>query len=196
MTMTKQGKETRRVILEATWKVLGQRKGAPFNLDEVARVAKVSRQGLYLHYGTKTELLLRAVAHMRDKLGYDDLVAGVASAATADAALSALLDAHVELTPRFMRAARALEAERVRDPAMEAAFAARKSDRRELCGALAERLAKDKRLAAGWAADDVADLLWVMTSAGVTEDLLGRRGWTHAQLLKRLAAMCETFLKK
>ncbi|MCC6999206.1 MAG: TetR/AcrR family transcriptional regulator [Deltaproteobacteria bacterium] len=184
------------MILEATWKVLGLRKGAPFNLDEVAKVAKVSRQGLYLHYGTKTELFLRAVAHMREKLGYDDLLAGVASAATADAALATLLDAHVELTPRFMRAARALEAERVRDPAMEAAFAARKSDRRELCGALAQRLAKDRRLAAGWAADDVADLLWVMTSAGVTEDLLVRRGWTHAQLRKRLGGMCETFLKK
>jgi TetR/AcrR family transcriptional regulator, regulator of autoinduction and epiphytic fitness len=73
--------ERRRCLLEAAIGVFFRFGFRKTSMDEVARAARISRQGLYLHFSTKEELFRAAVQH-----SLDTALAG-ATAALGDAAV-------------------------------------------------------------------------------------------------------------
>ena len=176
---------TRAAILDACWRLLDAGR-APLAMDDVAAGAGVSRQAVYLHFKSKAELVVAVVEHAKKEIGLDEVRARIDGARTGEAALAALIDAHVELTPKLLRASRAIEAERARDPALEAAWQERESSRLSLVRRVVDRLVEERRLARGWSAGDAADLLWALTAAPITEDLLTRRRWSGDALRRRL----------
>lgn len=54
----------RKAILTSALAVFGRYGFRKTSMDEVARAAEISRQGLYLHFATKEELFRALVAHM------------------------------------------------------------------------------------------------------------------------------------
>ena len=69
------------------------------SMDDVARAAGVSRQGLYLSFANKEELFRRALAHsLRSQLA----AAGAALSRTADSLETRLIAACVEWSGRFV----------------------------------------------------------------------------------------------
>ena len=82
---------TRQRILDATWDLLVERGSGDVPLEEVARAAGVSRQTVYAHFGSRTDLLVALVEGYKERVGYDALVAPVLSAPTAGDALHELV---------------------------------------------------------------------------------------------------------
>jgi AcrR family transcriptional regulator len=80
----------RRKLLDAALTVFLRYGFRKTSMDEVARAAQVSRQGLYLHYATKEELFRATVQHTLE---------GALAAATA-----ALADSSLRLEVRLVRA--------------------------------------------------------------------------------------------
>ncbi|MFN2487225.1 MAG: TetR/AcrR family transcriptional regulator, partial [Acidimicrobiia bacterium] len=68
--------ETRRRILQATWKLI-EELGPSIRLIDAADRAGVSRQAVYLHFGDRAGLLLALVQHIPETLGFQELLARV-----------------------------------------------------------------------------------------------------------------------
>jgi AcrR family transcriptional regulator len=185
--------ETRRAILDATVRLL-EEEATPLALEDVARAAGVSRQAVYWHFSNKPELLIAAGDHSRTRLGFDEAAATVLAAASADAALEALLQVHVRFAPRLVRVARAIEAERLRDPTIEAAWQAKRARGKHTVRRVLERLAAEGRLDPGWSVDEAAALMGTLLSPATTDELTRRRGWSRPRLLARLREIVQRTL--
>jgi AcrR family transcriptional regulator len=180
--------ETKQKLLDAAFALLDEGR-VPLVIDDVARAADVSRQAVYLHFSSRAELLVQASDAMRRRIGFDEALGSVLASATGDDALEALLRVHVRFQPRLVRALRAVEAERLRDPTVEKAWQSRPARGKHTVRRVVERLHAEGRLAEGWTVEDAAALLSVLLSPATTEDLTGRRGWSRSRLLGRLRDM-------
>jgi AcrR family transcriptional regulator len=177
---------TRTRILEAARELLEEHGYHGVGLEAVAAEAGVSRQSIYVHFGSKANLLLALVGHVDEQEGLGDLAEAVRRAPTAVEALDRFVDLVATLTPRVYRTAAVLDAARLDAPEAEAAWADRMASRRRRCGRIASRLAAEGRLAPGWSRDEAADLLWALTGLRVWEDLVIRRGWSSARFRRHL----------
>ena len=59
--------ETRTRILAATLQLMEQRRGQGVRMSDIAGAAGVSRQAVYLHFGSRTELMV-AATHYGDEV--------------------------------------------------------------------------------------------------------------------------------
>jgi AcrR family transcriptional regulator len=183
--MSSEGRpETRRAILAACWKLLDE-KGVP-SLEQIAQAAGVSRQAVYLHFKSRNELLIECIEHIKAECGVPALLDNLRSAQDSDAVLAALLEFHLEFTPRIARGSLLVELERARDPELEDAWQKRSGNRLQLYRVVIDRVAAEERLQAGWTRDDAADFLWSLLSPSITYDLLTRRRWSKKRLHERL----------
>ena len=57
--------DTRERILKETWHLMEKRRGQGVRIEDVAQAAGVSRQAVYLHFGSRAELLI-ATTHYLD----------------------------------------------------------------------------------------------------------------------------------
>lgn len=186
-------RDTRPAILEATIALLEQGDGA-FTYERLASRAGVSRQTLYTHFPNRVDLLVAAVDHRRQELGGDELSAPILEAATARAALVALVEYHIAFTPRIMAPARVVEALRAVDPDLSAAFERRPSGRRQSVRHVVTRLRAEGDLRQEWSVDAATDLIAALMTASFTSELLEERSWTPDQLRHRLLGTVERTL--
>src|SRR5579885_3465106 len=56
--------DTRERILDAAWRLLEQSQGQGVRLEDIARAAGVSRQAVYLHFGSRTELFIATARYV------------------------------------------------------------------------------------------------------------------------------------
>ena len=190
MTSTRAAR-TRMRILEAARHVLEEGGYHGVGLESVAAAAGVSRQSIYVHFGSKAHLLLALVAYVDEQEGLSELGDAVERAPSALEALHRLVDLVAELTPRVYRTAAVLEAARLEAHEAEVAWADRMLSRRRRCARIISRLADEGRLAPGWSRADAADLLWALTGFRVWEDLVLRREWSTARFRRHLRLVLE-----
>ena len=185
---------TRTRILEAARELLEERGYHGVGLESVAAAAGVSRQSIYVHFGSKMQLLLALVAHVDEREGLSELSAAVDQAPSAVEALHRFVELVAALTPRVHRTAAVLEAARLEAHEAEVALADRLSSRRRRCARIVSRLADEGRLGPEWSRADAADFLWAMTGFRVWEDLVLRRGWSAARFRRHLRLVLERAL--
>lgn len=173
------GRGTRDAILEAARARIERDGAGAVRLADVARDAGVSRQAVYLHFGSRAGLLVALVSHL-------DAQAGVAEAAqrwraeglTATARLDAFLAWWSGYVPRIRGVANALLAERAADAAADAAWRDRMRVLQRATRYVVDQLAKEDALAPIWEPADAADWLWALVSVQLRETL-AERGWSN-----------------
>ena len=141
-------------------------------MSALARAVGVSRQGLYLHFPGRAQLLLALVAHVDDR---DQLAAGraaVQQAADAAGAVRAWVHMQAWRNPRIAAVARALDDTRHTDPAAAAAWADRIGSRMAGAIHITERLRAEGGLDPTWPTAEAAALLSELTSFRVWDDLV------------------------
>lgn len=173
--------ETRIQILNAARALLEGPRGASVGLEEVAKAAGVSRQSVYLYFGSRAGLLLDLVQHIDDTEGLEELAASVWQASTGAEALDALATLVAVYSPRIYGAARAVLAARSTDEAVAAAWDDRTALRRENSRLLVKRLSEEGSLADRWDVDSAADALSSLTSIHLWESLVVECEWTDTQ---------------
>ncbi len=186
---------TRARILEAA-RALAEDRGTNFRLEDVAQAARVSRQAVYLHFGSRSGLLLALVEHVDKSEGLPRYSQRVRSAPTGVDELLAFIDLIAEYTPRIYLIAKVLDEARRTDPAARAADENRMLLRREGCTRHIRRLHDEGRLAAGWTVQGAAETLWALTNVSTWEDLVLDRGWSRQAYARRLKRLClATFVR-
>ncbi|MEV0826786.1 TetR/AcrR family transcriptional regulator [Nonomuraea rubra] len=166
---------TRSRILETARRLITEQ-GPRVSMADVARAAGISRQALYLHFGSRASLL---VAVVRDMDEQDGIRARCEKALTGEEpveAFRAFLRVWLRYAATIHPVASVLLASRRDDADAAAAWSDRMGELHEGFLAAARRLAAAGRLRPGLAVDVAADLAWAMTSVSVWEQLTTDRG--------------------
>jgi len=188
--------ETRRRILEKTWRLMEKRKGQGVLISDVARAVGVSRQAVYLHFGSRAGLLIATARYVDEVKNLKGRLQGMYRAASGVEVLEAYVEFWASYIPEIYGLAKALMAVRETDKAAAAAWDDRMKEQRQGCSAVINCLARDQSLAPGWNPDQAADALWAMTSIAVWEDLTIESGWTQNEYLSRMKVGLKRMLVK
>lgn len=146
-------------------------------MDQIAAAAGLSRQALYLHFKSKTDLLLALLDEIGDRYGLPARIGRVFTASTSVEALNELVSMHIAYDSRIYEVARILRGVRREEQATGAAWADRMTRRRLGYRRVVEWLANDDMLDEALTTDDATDLVWSLLSPDFYEYLAVDAGW-------------------
>lgn len=171
---------TRIEILDVAWKLIAER-GAEVSMAEVAAAAGVTRQSVYLHFGSRGGLLMALVRRADDRFEIIERFREALEVEEAGARFAACLGAWLDFVPKIHPVARHLIRLRAEDPAAAAAWADRMNELVALFGGLVRSLRDEGALAPGWTAPRATDYLWASCSVQTWDLLVVDRGWSPRQ---------------
>jgi AcrR family transcriptional regulator len=176
---------TRERILRAAWSLMAKRRGHGVRMEDIAEEAGVSRQAVYLHFTSRTELLIAAARFLDETLHLTERLQPVCAVQRCDQALDAYVEFWANYIPDIYALAKPLLAVRDTDEAAAAAWADRMVPLYEGCLTIIRRLAEEQQLAAEWSVEDAADFFWATISFQNWENLIVDRGWSKEQFIER-----------
>ena len=151
---------------------------------------------MYLNFADRADLLLALVRHVDEKRGLTEELKKIANAPTALEAVREAVALQARMNPGVWAIARALDAVRRNDDAVEKGWQDRLKSRLEVCRQIADRLKHERMLRHDWTVVTAADLLWTVTSLRTWEDLVLQRRWTAAQYEERIYRLLVGTLAK
>ncbi len=166
-------------------------------MADIARKANVSRQALYLHFSTRTDLLIETTLYLDDIKGAEERLKASRTAKTGAERLNAFIETWGTYIPEIYSLARALLAMKDTDEAADKAWSQRMGDMREGCEAAINALQHDKALSPDYTAEQATDILWMMLSVRNWEQLTKDCTWTQEMYISTLKSLANnTFVAK
>ncbi len=187
--MSSKNIETRTRILEATIRMLEEHGGRGVRMGDIARESGISRQAVYLHFASRTELLVAATKHLDEQLDVDGRLAPSRAATTGVERLSLYIECWGNYIPEIYGIAKALLLAQDSDEAASVAWKGRMEAMRDGCRAAIEALEADKNLAAGWTSETATDALWTLLLVPNWEALTLECGWSTKQYVDEMKTM-------
>ena len=186
-SMSSSGRPTRIAILEAAHELFAAEGYHGVGLEKVAKQAGVSRQAVYLHFGSKGGLLLELARYEHERTGISALAdRTVWSAPDAAAALDAWAALFAAFAPEVLDFVRVLDGARRSDPDAAAVWRDQSEDRLQGCRRLADWLKRDGVLTTGWTVSSAADLIWAIASLQTYDELVIERGWRPSRFTRHI----------
>jgi AcrR family transcriptional regulator len=182
-------KNTRIKILEATWKLMEDRRGSGVRMSDIAKAAGISRQAIYLHFDTRTALMSATAIYVDEVKGLDARLQVVLSAENAVDMLKAYVNVWGHYVPEIYGLAKALLAARETDEAARVAWDERMECLRDGCRAIVVRLKDEGRLAPEWGQGDAVEMLWTILSFQTWEQLTVECGWSVEEYVRRMTVL-------
>lgn len=173
--------ETRLAILTAARRLLEEHGYFGVGLEDIAAAAGVSRQAIYLHFGSKANLLLELARHIDESQGLPALIGQFRNAPTSLEAMDRLIHVLATYGPRVLRIALVMDGARQSDDDALVAWRDRMMSRLGGMRWIIEWVARDGLLAPGWTVDDAAEWWWALSSPQVQELLTEVRSWSAEQ---------------
>jgi len=179
----------RRRIFEAAWNLIVVRGEAGFTMAQIAKKAKISRQALYLHFADRAQLLDALVKYADEQRALTSAIQHIVDAPTAREAINRIVSLQALQNPRIWAIALAFEAVRRTDKAAQRSWQGRQARRLETCRTIIERLRREGELRPTLTMEEATDLLYVITSLRMWEDLVLVRGWTADEYQERVTRL-------
>ena len=186
--------DTRTKILAAAWELLETQHGKNVRMSDVAKLADVSRQAVYLHFKSRSELMIATVQYGDIVLNHADYIQAWQEATGGLAKLDAWVSSFGSYIPQVYGAAKALMIWRDSDEAAEAAWQDRMSEVRNACRMSVDALVEDGLLSAEFTPETATDLFWTMLSFQTWESLTQQCGWTTEQYIRHMQVMVRRAL--
>jgi AcrR family transcriptional regulator len=180
--------DTRTSLLEAAWEQVAKHGVGAVTLAEIAAAAGVTRQSVYLHFGSRAGLLIEMVRHRDRTSATVRKMAAAAQEAHSEAGFGRFTRLWFRHVAAILPVARAIEAASVSDPDAAAAWKDRMQSLRAVLGGIVARLAAADRLDSGWTKDEATDWLWSRTHIDVWRQLVVERNWTPSDVVSRVTS--------
>jgi len=172
--------ETRVAILNAAWKLVAETRSLDVSQSKIAEAAGVSRQTVYLAFGSRAGLLTEMARNMDQQSDHvARLVAAAQSAASGPTEFQRYLEIWLDYLPMIYPVGILLDAAALTDP--EAAAAWNDRMKHSLLAGLKRVLAGlDARgeTAPGIGPDEAAELIWSLVHPATWRLLVVECGWT------------------
>jgi AcrR family transcriptional regulator len=188
-------RRTRAAVLSTARRLLEEQGFDGLTMNAVADRAGVTRRTVYLHFGSRAELVSALFDYVADAEGLERSLQQVWDAPDAAGALDEWAQHVARYHPRLLDVDRAvlLESDRDADAAAHRARVVR--DKLASCRRLIARLVAEGRLARGWTPATAADMLFYLDSGELVGGLLRERRWSRRRFAERYAALLRaTFL--
>ena len=195
--MSSENTETRSRILESTVRMLEKHGGKGVRMGDIAREAGISRQAVYLHFASRTDLLVAATRYMDEVLDVDKRLAPSRASTSGIERLALYIDCWGNYIPEIYGVGKALMLARDTDEAAAAAWDDRMAAMRDGCRAAIDALHADKMLAPGWTRPKATDALWAILLVPQWEALTIECGWSTGQYVRWMKKLAEqTFVSR
>jgi AcrR family transcriptional regulator len=178
--------ETRNRILEVTRRLMEKRRGKDVRLEDIAEAARISRQAIYMHFGSRSGLLIATARYLDEQLGLEERTRPFFEAESGVRALEVKVEWWANYMPDIYGLAKALLSVRDTDAAAAAAWEDRMKALYHGCLLAVERMASENTLAAGWTVEQAADFFWATISFTNWEYLTIERGWSQEQYIAQV----------
>jgi AcrR family transcriptional regulator len=180
---------TRQRICDSALRLISKQGGAGVTLAKVARIARVSRQALYLHFADRADLFVALVRYADERRGLANAIQRIEQAPSGILALREMAAMQARMNPTIWPLARLIDSVRRQDEAAERCWQDRLASRLQGCRSIVARLKKENSLEPSLHGAVATDLLWTLTSLRTWEDLVLLRGWTARQYKDRLSEL-------
>lgn len=184
--------DTKKRILEATWELMEQRRGQGVSMSDIANAVGISRQAVYLHFASRTELMIETTNYINEAKGLNERLTQFEAATTGIELLEACVDMWGNYIPEIYAMAKALIMTRETDEATAAAWNGCMSGLREACRETIEALANEGILAPVWSQQEAIEMFWTILSISNWEQLTIECGWSTEQYISWM----KTLLKR
>lgn len=189
-------RRTREALLRAAWELVESDGVGKLTMATVAARAGVTRRSVYLHYDSRTSLVIDLFTYANHRAGVEESFRRVWQARDAAAALAEWAAHLGRCHPGLSRFARAVQRATDADPDAAEHWRLVQEDWRRACLRLARRLDDEGMLADGWTVTSVAAMLQALMSYDVLETLVAGNGWSVEEYSHHLASMARsTFLQ-
>jgi AcrR family transcriptional regulator len=178
--------DTRERILLATWKLMEQSRGQGVRLEDVARAARVSRQAVYLHFHSRSDLLIATARYLDERLELPRRIRQACEAGNGMLGIEAYVAFWAAYIPEIYGLAKALLLARETDDAAAAAWADRMQALYQGCFSVVQTIATEGKLDPSWTIEAAADYFWATLSISTWEQLTFERGWSQDQYCERM----------
>lgn len=189
--MSRESTETRTRILEATIRVMEESGGRGVRMGDIAKESKISRQAVYLHFASRTELLIAATLYRGDLLDVEGRLVPSRAAATGVERLQLYIEFWGNFVPEIYGVAKALMMAQDTDEAAAAAWRDRMWAMRDGCRAVIDALHADGTLAPEWTKPKAIDALWTLLLVPNWEHLTIECGWSTKQYTKWMQTLAR-----
>lgn len=182
-------RRTRAALLAAARELLVEGGFEALTMSALAERAGVTRRAVYLHFGSRADVVGGLFDHVAETEGLHESLQRVWDAPDGAAALGEWAAHVARYHPRVLPVDRAVE--RVRHVDEDAARHRARVVRAKLggCRRVIKRLADEGRLAGPWTPESAADMLFALTSSDVVEGLIADRRWSQQKLADHLGAL-------
>jgi AcrR family transcriptional regulator len=194
--MSSKESETRKKILAETWRLMVEGRGHEVRMTDIAKAAGISRQAVYLHFSTRTELMVATTHYVDEVRGLNDRLAHYEAAVTGIEILEEYVEFWGNYIPEIYGIAKALIAVYETDEAAAAAWDDRMNAVRSGCRHTIDTLVRDEMLASGWSRDEAIDFFWTMLSVNNWELLTKVCGWSRSEYIERMKMLLKQTLVK
>ncbi|GAB3013536.1 hypothetical protein GCM10023080_095990 [Streptomyces pseudoechinosporeus] len=186
--------QTRRRILDALYERLREAPTEPVSIDRIAKLARVARPTVYLVFGSRAGLFDAVGVDLLARGGFEDMLQAAAHP-DASEGLRGGIRGVVELYAAHRDVLRVLFSMALLDAAaVGGAIQRMEQGRAAGLARLAQGLAAQDRLRPDIAADQAADLLWLLTSFDGFDLLYTGRGLSVEETATTLIATAERSL--
>lgn len=146
-------------------------------MSEIAKAAGISRQAVYLHFGTRGGLLMALVKRADERFEIKEGFFEALKTRSPSERLDSCLRVWLKFVPKILPVARDLIRLRATDPDAAAAWEDRMADLRSWLRQLVESLKADGALAPSWTVKEATDYLWIASSVQVWDLMTVERAW-------------------
>ncbi len=189
----KRTEETRLRIILAARSLIDDMGYPNVSLDEIAVKAEVSRQTIYVQFGSKLGVLEAMIDYV-DQVGLKDLLAVLDAATDPVEALHSLIRLDLQYVHENMKLFRTFRAQAVSDSDFRTVLADRMQNRKNGIRGLMEWLHREGKLTENWSVNEATDWVFSVESFHVYDDLVNNCGWTLEHMNRRMLEMIDTML--
>ena len=165
--------------------------GHGVRMGDIAKETGISRQAVYLHFASRTDLLVAATRYLDEVLDVDRRLAPSRAAKTGVERLQLYIECWGNYIPEIYGVAKALMMARDTDEAAAAAWKDRMLAMRDGCRAAIDALAADGRLADGWTRPKATDALWTLLLVPTWENLTIECGWSTQKYVRFMSDLAR-----
>lgn len=194
--MSSENFDTKTKILDATWKLMEDQRGHGVRMSDIAQNVGISRQAIYLHFATRTELMIATTHYVDDVRGLKNRLIRYDAAITGIETLETFVEFWGNYIPEIYGLAKALLAMRESDEAAAAAWSDRMEAVRSGCRRAVNLLEKDETLASGWTNEKAIDFCWTMLSIHNWEHLTIVCKWSTKEYVNKMQKLLKQTLVK
>ena len=192
--MSSNEKDTRSRILQTTWELLESNPGRSLKMSEIAKASGVSRQALYLHFDSRTELLIATTHYVDDVKGLDKRLQKLQLAKTGEEMLQTCINVWGNYIPEIYSVSKALMMSKDSDEAAAAAWVDIMGCLRDVCSEIVQLLDKENKLSQKWNQQAATDFIWIMISIQNWEQLTMECAWNQDQYITNVTEVLTAAL--